>query len=199
MAYTNTPLTAPKSERKTKQYMSFVRQLYHACLARVFEPLRHGMTIPQIVRCPDGHLRKAVFGLGPYIADYPEQVYLSGIVQNWCPTCTASPEDLDGSCAIHRSARLHEFLVNNFDPGIVWEDYGVRSDIIVSITDHNIPHTTYRASSHSPQIFLEPTFTNCCRPTFYTKLSRGHSRTTLSPGSWSISLSHTENGKRKES
>jgi len=43
------------------------------------------MTVPEVVKCPDGHFRRAVYGLGPYIADYPEQVWLSGIVQGWCP------------------------------------------------------------------------------------------------------------------
>ena len=37
-----------------------------------------------MVKCPDGNFRRAVFGLGPYIADYPEQVWLAGIVSNWC-------------------------------------------------------------------------------------------------------------------
>lgn len=43
------------------------------------------MTTPDIVRCPDGHYRRVIYGLGPYIADYPEQVLLSGIVTGWCP------------------------------------------------------------------------------------------------------------------
>jgi len=43
------------------------------------------MTTPDIVRCPDGHYRRVIYGLGPYIADYPEQVVLSGVVQGWCP------------------------------------------------------------------------------------------------------------------
>lgn len=59
--------------------------MYHACLARVFEPLKAYMTTPDIVCCPDGHFRRVIYGIGPYIADYPEQVWLAGIVQNWCP------------------------------------------------------------------------------------------------------------------
>jgi hypothetical protein len=59
--------------------------MYHACLARVFEPLKAAMETPEVVCCPDGHFRRVVYGLGPYIADYPEQVWLSCIVQNWCP------------------------------------------------------------------------------------------------------------------
>ena len=40
------------------------------------------MTTPEVVKCPDCHFRQAIYGLGPYIADYPEQVWLSGIVRS---------------------------------------------------------------------------------------------------------------------
>lgn len=43
------------------------------------------MTAPKVVKCPGQHFRRAIFSIGPYIADYPEQVWLSGIVSNWCP------------------------------------------------------------------------------------------------------------------
>jgi len=51
----------------------------------MLESLKPGMTKPEPVRCPDGHFRRAVYGIGPYIADYPEQALLACIVQNWCP------------------------------------------------------------------------------------------------------------------
>jgi len=43
------------------------------------------MTRPAVTLCPDGHYRRVVYGLGPYIADYPEQVLLACVVQGWCP------------------------------------------------------------------------------------------------------------------
>lgn len=43
------------------------------------------MTEPEVVRCPDKHYRRAIYEIGPFIADYPEQVVLAGIVQGWCP------------------------------------------------------------------------------------------------------------------
>jgi hypothetical protein len=43
------------------------------------------MEIPKVVKCPDRHFRHAIFSLGPYIADYPEQVWLAGVVQDCCP------------------------------------------------------------------------------------------------------------------
>lgn len=67
------------------EFRLFRKQMYHASLAQIFEPLRSGMTTPEVMLCPDGHYRRVVFGLGPFIADYPEQVVLSGIVQGWCP------------------------------------------------------------------------------------------------------------------
>ena len=43
------------------------------------------MTQYEVVRCADGHYRRVIYGLGPYIADYPEQALLACIVQGWCP------------------------------------------------------------------------------------------------------------------
>ncbi|KAF8259942.1 hypothetical protein EI94DRAFT_1706678 [Lactarius quietus] len=43
------------------------------CLALVFQLLKPYMMSPLVLKCPDGHFRRTIFGLGPYIADYPEQ------------------------------------------------------------------------------------------------------------------------------
>jgi hypothetical protein len=66
-------------------FRAFKRQLYHASIAAILEPLRLGMTNPVVRRCPDGHLRRVIYDLVAFIADYPEQVMLTGIVQGWCP------------------------------------------------------------------------------------------------------------------
>jgi len=42
------------------------------------------MEKPKVVKCPDGHFRRVIFSLGLYIADYLKQVWLAGIVSNWC-------------------------------------------------------------------------------------------------------------------
>jgi hypothetical protein len=49
--------------------------------------LRQGMTSPIVHRCPDGHFRRVIYDLVAFIADYPEQVALTGICQGWCPKC----------------------------------------------------------------------------------------------------------------
>ncbi|KAG7085821.1 hypothetical protein E1B28_003359 [Marasmius oreades] len=122
-----------KKHRKTIEYQRFSRQLYHACLTLMYEPLRSGMERPEVLLCADGHYRKAVYGIGPYIADYPEQVWLSGIVSGWCPKgrCDAQPDNLDNTTHVHlRSRSIREFMVTVFDPGILWDDYGVRVDVV---------------------------------------------------------------------
>lgn len=63
----------------------FVKELYHKALAQILMPLRPAMLTPHVTLCPDGHYRRALFELGPFIADYPEQVCLAGIVSGWCP------------------------------------------------------------------------------------------------------------------
>ncbi|KIM40548.1 hypothetical protein M413DRAFT_73023, partial [Hebeloma cylindrosporum] len=135
-------LPIPKTSKKHQahpEYAKFVRQLYHACLALIFEPLRAGMSTPELVRCPDGHLRRAFYGLGPYIADYPEQVYLAGIVQNWCPKCEAHPDFLDAPGALRRSHQRTDFLIACFDPGILWNDFGIRCDYLARPFTYNFP------------------------------------------------------------
>ena len=42
------------------------------------------MTNPDVVRFGNGYYRHVIYGLGPYIADYEEQVLLMCIVRGWC-------------------------------------------------------------------------------------------------------------------
>ncbi|KAJ3970658.1 hypothetical protein EV361DRAFT_993615, partial [Lentinula raphanica] len=80
-------LAIPKCDRKydnSSSFRIFKKQLYHASIAAILRTLRRGMTEPVIRQCPDGHYRRIVYDLAAFIADYPEQVYLSGNVQGWC-------------------------------------------------------------------------------------------------------------------
>ncbi|KAJ7572018.1 hypothetical protein C8J56DRAFT_809850 [Mycena floridula] len=129
VAFLPIPKTSQR-QRKRPEFQRFIRQIYHACLARVFAPLKDGMTKPDIVHCPDGHYRRVIYGLGPYIADYPEQVLLAGIVQNWCPKGDSLPNNLDDPEELPRSHEKTDFLINSFDPGILWDDYGIRHDVV---------------------------------------------------------------------
>lgn len=67
------------------KFHTFRRQLFHTSIAHIFRTLRKGMTTPQVKLCADGHYRRVIYSLGPYIADYPEQVLLACVVNNWCP------------------------------------------------------------------------------------------------------------------
>jgi hypothetical protein len=81
-------LAVPKGEREhelNKGYTAFKRQLLHASLAQIFSSLKPGMESPELVLCPDGYYRRALWSFAAYIADYPEQVDLSGVNTGWCP------------------------------------------------------------------------------------------------------------------
>jgi hypothetical protein len=67
------------------KFRRFCRQLFHLSLEEMLESLKPGITTPEVVRFPDGHFRRVIYGLGPYITDYPEQALLGCIVQGWCP------------------------------------------------------------------------------------------------------------------
>ena len=66
-------------------FRTFKHQLYHASLSAILQTLKPAMLKPVVRHCPDGHFRWVLYDLGPFIADYPEQVMLAGAVQGWCP------------------------------------------------------------------------------------------------------------------
>ena len=73
-----------QKDGSSTMFRSFRRQLMHESLKTILMPLRLFMTKPDIVKCPDGHYRRAIYTLGPYIADYPEQVLIATMVSGWC-------------------------------------------------------------------------------------------------------------------
>jgi Plavaka transposase len=87
--------------------------------------------VTPIVRiCPDGHFRRVIYDMIAFIADYPEQVLLTNIVQDWCPRCTAMSDNLDVQ-ATPRTSALTEGLINILDSRTLWVEYGINKDIIV--------------------------------------------------------------------
>ncbi|KAM6489655.1 hypothetical protein JOM56_014891 [Amanita muscaria] len=123
-------LAIPKTDRKytnDDQFRKFRRQLFHGSLRTILEPLRDAMTKPRVTKCPDGHLRRVIYGVGPYIADYPEQCILASIVSDWCPRCTGKPEDLDGP-SLPRTKNYTELLIKYLDLKTLWQDYGVAGE-----------------------------------------------------------------------
>ncbi|KAI9438745.1 hypothetical protein H4582DRAFT_2111541 [Lactarius indigo] len=94
--------TAKKKHAASLEFRKFKRKLFHSSITKILQPLHTAMTIPELVRFGNGHYRRAVYGLGPYIADYEEQVLLA---------------------CIH----LH-VLFEETTPGIMWDQYGVAGD-----------------------------------------------------------------------
>ncbi|KZT19220.1 hypothetical protein NEOLEDRAFT_1183593 [Neolentinus lepideus HHB14362 ss-1] len=136
-------LAIPKMDKVNKDTLAFRKfrcQIFHSSLARILRSLRPGMTIPEVTLCADGHFWHAIYGLGPYIADYPEQALLACIVQGWCPKCTARNTDLDGKHgpSILRSCEHTEALVELLDLGTLWTDYGIVGDLVPFTND--FPH-----------------------------------------------------------
>ncbi|KAH7902794.1 hypothetical protein BJ138DRAFT_277426, partial [Hygrophoropsis aurantiaca] len=92
------------------------------------------MTQPEVVHFGDGHFRRVIYGLGPYIADYEEQVVLSAIVRNWCPKCLSLRTDLDGE-ALLRCREHTETVVHELPPETLWDEYGIISDVVPFTND----------------------------------------------------------------
>ena len=76
---------ADRENEDSDEFRRFRRHLFQGSLARILHLVKPSMMDATVLRFADGHYRKVIFGLGPYIGDYPEQVQLSCIVQGWCP------------------------------------------------------------------------------------------------------------------
>jgi len=100
-----------------------------------------------VVRYGDGYYRRTIYGIGPYIADYPEQVLLACVLQGWCPRwestlsftfmslmlcrCDAKWDNLIDNDAGRRSHKLTCSLAAALDKKALWDDYGIVNDIMV--------------------------------------------------------------------
>ena len=155
------------------------------------------METPDIVCYSDGYYRHTIYGLGPYIADYPEQVLLACIVQGWCPRlairsflyqfdsymlfyrCDAKWDNLDDNIAGQRSHKLTCSLIAALDKKLLWDDYGTVSNIMVcQAVEQTAAYPHHVNLSRLPMAFLMWTFTSCYRWTFSTRLLKAHSKIT---------------------
>ncbi|KAN0125682.1 hypothetical protein V8E52_000889 [Russula decolorans] len=134
-------LAIPKADRKYDKettFRNFKRQMYHDTIHAILNPIKAAMTTPVIRRCPDGHFRRVIYDLAAYIADYPEQIYLACVVQNWCPKCTAMPADLGdlvgqaGRRSHDLTAKLKEIITSK----LLWDEYGIDNDITGAFKDN---------------------------------------------------------------
>ncbi|KAI5991664.1 hypothetical protein EDC04DRAFT_2872897 [Pisolithus marmoratus] len=84
--------------------LGFLSHLFQTSLGAALETIKPIISTPKVILCADGHYQCAIYGIGPYIADYPEQVLLACIVQGWCP--------------------------NKFTHQVLWKQYGIVDDIL---------------------------------------------------------------------
>ncbi|THH00180.1 hypothetical protein EW026_g2320 [Hermanssonia centrifuga] len=131
-------LATPKCARKYDKcpiFQKFRWKLFHKSLAFIMRSLKPGMTTKQLVRCPDRHYRHALYCLGPYIADYPEQILLAGVVSGWCPKCMASKKNLDAGTPGRRTRELTDMLIEAYDTETVYKKYGIHAEIVPFTND----------------------------------------------------------------
>ena len=78
--------TGTQEDARDGNFHNFRRCLFHGCLTAINETLKPYMQQWDLVRCSDHHFCQAIYGLGPYIANYPEQSLAAGMVYGWCVT-----------------------------------------------------------------------------------------------------------------
>jgi len=79
-------LLGARKDTDNETFRNFRRRVFHGSFKVINKPLETFMHDWDVVRCSDHHFRRAIYGLGPHIADYPEQSAASGTVYGWCVT-----------------------------------------------------------------------------------------------------------------
>ena len=145
---TLTSVVGPRKETDNDEFRDWRRRLFHGCLKKILQTLEDFITEWDLVRCADDHFRRVIYGIGPYIADYPEQVLVAGIVSGWCPayvnsfsagfdislterSCDADPIDLDDPDAEPRTEEKREILLQTKDVDALWFQHGLIHDFRV--------------------------------------------------------------------
>ena len=154
------------------------------------------MTVPETVLFGDQYYRRVIYSLAAYIADYEEQVLLSGIVRNWCPKCLANRKNLDED-ALRRHREHTELIVKELDLRTLWEVYGIDGDIVVC-TAYFLLFSGLIKVSHLQANFHVQTSRECFRRTFFINLSRAHSKITWLTGWKSIFFIHIQRALQKK-
>ncbi|KAG1722011.1 hypothetical protein EDB19DRAFT_1859531 [Suillus lakei] len=124
-----------KQHAKTAIFRRFHRQLFHLSLSFILQNLKPGMTKPEVMRFGDGHYCCVIYGLGPYITDYEEQVLLACIVRSWCAKCTSDSKSLDDDNLLR--SRVHtDTLIEECDHGMLWDEYGIIAQLVPFTNDY---------------------------------------------------------------
>ena len=190
--------TADKEDADDPNFAMFRQQCYHISLSHILQPLRPGMSKPEIACCPNGHFRHVIYGIGPFITDYPEQCLLSCIIQGWCAKyilcntrdcliltaisrCLARAKDLDGDLSMPHTQEHSNMLVDMLELGVLWDEYGLVGNIVVCMrfVFVHILLYTYLLVSHPQMIFHVLTSMSCWLPTSSTNSSKGPLRVIL--------------------
>ncbi|KAF8955385.1 hypothetical protein BDZ97DRAFT_1907688 [Flammula alnicola] len=111
-------LAIPKDDCKydnDPNFCRFKRQLYHSSISAILSTLRPAMKTPAVYRCPDGHFRRIIFDLGPFI-----------VIQS---SCTSLPTDIDSSGG-PRTNMLTDTLIASFNTATLRDEYGIDPQIV---------------------------------------------------------------------
>ncbi|KAG1721168.1 uncharacterized protein EDB91DRAFT_1240337 [Suillus paluster] len=123
-----------KQHAETASFRNFQRQIFHSSLSFILKNLKPGMIKPEVMHFGDGHYRRVMYGLGPYITDYEEQVLLACIVRNWCAKCLLRHGNLD-EINLCRS-RLHtDALIEECDHATLWDKHGIVGELVPFMND----------------------------------------------------------------
>lgn len=126
-------IIAEQNYANDPEFRKFRHHLFHTTLEAILENFKPVMEEPEVVKCPDGHLHRAVYGLGPYIADYPEQclVLFKGGAQSECQITSTMCIVIS---ILFTRCLAHKLNLDSDDPQLVCHCHELSRAFIQSLT-----------------------------------------------------------------
>ncbi|KAI6045686.1 hypothetical protein EDC04DRAFT_2865210 [Pisolithus marmoratus] len=112
-------------------FLTMPKSLFHSSLGHILKTFKPGMVKPMVTFFGDGHYWHVIYGLGPYITDYEEQVLLTCIVSR----CLAYHSNLDYDNALDHCHDHAEMLIAEFALDVLWNEYGIVGELVPFTND----------------------------------------------------------------
>lgn len=139
-----------RKETDNDEFQDFKCHLFHGCLKIILCKLGRYIAEWDLARCANNHFHCVVYGTGPYITDYPEQVLVAEIAYSWCPTyinlpvwtliilshsssCDANPTNLDDASTEPQTLEKTENLLQTKSADKLWYQHGLIHDFHVHL------------------------------------------------------------------
>lgn len=142
-------LSVAREDENTDEFRLFKKLLYHGSIAHILKPLRPTMTTPEVIMCPDGHYRRAIYEIGSFMPITPNRLSWPALCKDGVRStlrlpfrpvvysqqafrCRAPPDKLESLFPDSpRSRGYTDIAHEHLDDTYLWDKHGAAHTVMV--------------------------------------------------------------------